>query len=121
EIAAQVMQFPEGTRLHLLFPIKPAAQPLNATVAGAEAKPAKRISAKARRLEEEAATATRSEALRNRLFELRKRGFSRLYQNATIFEFSTPESLLDIDFKQPVYVLVDRLAVTPQSETRARL
>ena len=29
-------------------------------------------------------------------------------------EFSTPESLLDVDFAQPVYVLVDRLAVNPE-------
>ena len=30
---------------------------------------------------------------------------------ARIFEFSTPESLLDIDFTKPVFVLVDRLAI----------
>ena len=51
-----------------------------------------------------------SDALKNRLFDLRKRGFNRLYQNGQIFEFSTPESLLDVDFSQPVFVLVDRLA-----------
>ena len=37
-------------------------------------------------------------ALRDHLFELRKKGFNRLYQNGRTFEFSTPESLLDIDF-----------------------
>jgi len=45
------------------------------------------------------------------LFDLRKRGFTRLYQNGKTFEFSTPESLLEIDFKQPVFVLVDRLVI----------
>ena len=35
------------------------------------------------------------------LTELRSRGFNRLWQNGTIFEFSTPESLLDIDWEQP--------------------
>ena len=34
------------------------------------------------------------------LFDLRKKGFNRLFQAARVFEFSTPESLLDIDFTQ---------------------
>jgi excinuclease ABC subunit A len=50
-------------------------------------------------------------ALRDHLFELRKKGFNRLFQNGRVFEFSTPESLLDIDFSKPVFVLVDRLAI----------
>ena len=37
-----------------------------------------------------------------------------------IFEFSTPESLLDIDFAQPVFVLVDRLVVSPDGRARDR-
>ena len=53
-----------------------------------------------------------SDALRDRLFDLRKKGFTRLYQNSRVFEFSTPESLLDIDFSQPVYALVDRIAIS---------
>ncbi len=48
------------------------------------------------------------------LFELRKRGFGRLFQSGTTYEFSTPESLLDIDFSHPVYALIDRLAL-PQA------
>ncbi len=52
-------------------------------------------------------------SLRDHLFELRKKGFTRLYQGGRIFEFSTPESLLDIDFSQPVFVLVDRIAIGP--------
>ena len=48
-----------------------------------------------------------------RLAQLRERGFNRLFQGGRVFEFSTPESLLDIDFDQPVYVLVDRIAVGP--------
>ena len=44
------------------------------------------------------------QVLKDQLFDLRKRGFTRLYQNARIFEFSTPESLLEIDFTQPVFV-----------------
>ncbi len=59
-----------------------------------------------------------TEALRDHLFELRKKGFNRLFQNGRVFEFSTPESLLDIDFKKPVFVLVDRLAMAPDLHQR---
>ncbi|HZT31812.1 MAG TPA: excinuclease ABC subunit UvrA [Bryobacteraceae bacterium] len=52
-----------------------------------------------------------TQALRDHLFELRKKGFTRLFQQGRTFEFSTPESLLDIDFAQPVFVLADRIAV----------
>jgi excinuclease ABC subunit A len=52
-------------------------------------------------------------ALRDHLFELRKKGFNRLLQNGRLFEFSTPESLLDIDFSKPLFVLVDRIAIGP--------
>jgi excinuclease ABC subunit A len=57
-------------------------------------------------------------ALRDRLFDLRKKGFNRLFQNGRTFEFSTPESLLEIDFAKPVYVLADRLVVHPDSHQR---
>jgi len=60
-----------------------------------------------------------TEALRDYLFDLRKKGFTRLYQEGRVFEFSTPESLLDIDFSKPVFVLVDRLAIS--STLRQRL
>ncbi len=53
----------------------------------------------------------KTEALRDRLFELRRKGFNRLYQTGRTFEFSTPESLLEIDFAQPLFALVDRLAL----------
>jgi excinuclease ABC subunit A len=52
-----------------------------------------------------------TQALRDHLFDLRKKGFNRLFQVGRIFEFSTPESLLDIDFSKPLFVLVDRLAI----------
>jgi excinuclease ABC subunit A len=52
-------------------------------------------------------------SLRDHLFELRKKGFSRLFQAGKLFEFSTPESLLDIDFSKPVFVLVDRIVIGP--------
>jgi len=49
---------------------------------------------------------------------LRKAGFNRLYQAGQVFEFSTPESLLDIRFDQPVFMLVDRLTVSAESRAR---
>ena len=49
---------------------------------------------------------------------MRKAGFNRLYQSGQVFEFSTPESLLDIRFDQPVFMLVDRLSVSAESRSR---
>jgi excinuclease ABC subunit A len=58
------------------------------------------------------------DALRPALLELQKRGFNRLYQDGKIHEFSSPETLLDVNFGKPVYVVVDRLAVNPESRAR---
>ena len=66
-----------------------------------------------------------ADALKERLTELRRRGYNRLYQQKAgevvgkIVEFSTPESLLELDFKQPIFVLIDRLAIS--GEVRARI
>jgi excinuclease ABC subunit A len=57
-------------------------------------------------------------ALRDRLFELRKKGFNRLFQAGQTFEFSTPESLLEIDFAKPLFVLTDRIVISPDSHQR---
>ena len=56
--------------------------------------------------------------LKERLFELRKRGYNRLYQNGQVFEFSTPESLLELNFAEPVFVLIDRISVAPDARAR---
>ncbi|MCU1260103.1 MAG: Excinuclease subunit [Bryobacterales bacterium] len=65
------------------------------------------------------AGAAESPDLKAHLFDLRKKGFSRLFQNGRTFEFSTPESLLEIDFEQPLYVQVDRLSIA--NNTRERI
>jgi len=57
-------------------------------------------------------------APKDRLNELRTRGFNRLWQNGTTFEFSTPESLLGIDWTQPVHILADRIAISPDLHQR---
>ncbi len=103
----------EGTRLNVLFPVQPVA---------AAATPAEKTKTKEARKKKSAKAAAVSEtataALRERLFDLRKKGFGRLFQNGRIFEFSTPESLLDSDFSQPVYVLIDRIVVAADQRSR---
>ena len=118
EVAEAILALDEGTRLNVLFPlvgsagVPPAA---SAQKFGASRKRSSRKEASGA----PAQPAPSDDALRTRLFELRKRGFNRLYQKGQIFEFSTPESLLDINFAEPVFLLVDRLALS--SESRARI
>jgi len=130
EIAATVLALAEGTRLHALFPVEvrraPSSEDLSVTdhpkdePETAPAKPKRPT----RKSKETAAAATEpardalSDALRQRLTDLRTRGFNRLYQAGAIYEFSSPESLLEIDFTQPLYVLVDRIVVSPDSRAR---
>jgi excinuclease ABC subunit A len=59
-----------------------------------------------------------AENLRQALLDLQKRGFNRLYQAGAVHEFSSPETLLDLDLSQPIYVLVDRLIVSPEIRSR---
>ena len=116
EIATAVLALGEGTRLHALFPVQAAAAAAEAKEEEGE-KPVRRGKKAAAKKTEPAGAL--SDALRERLGELRKRGFNRLYQNGTIYEFSTPESLLEINFALPVYALVDRIAVS--ADARARI
>jgi excinuclease ABC subunit A len=52
------------------------------------------------------------------LGDLKRRGFGRVFQNGKVFEYAQPESLLDVDFTKPVFVLVDRLKVAPDVRQR---
>jgi excinuclease ABC subunit A len=124
EIAHTVLALDEGTRLNVLFPVQAAPAPsarngerMGRAAAGKEngdkEKKRGRKSARAAAMAETAAA-----ALKERLFDLRKKGYGRLFQNGQIFEFSTPESLLDIDFSRPVYVLTDRIVVGPDQRSR---
>ncbi|HZU31898.1 MAG TPA: excinuclease ABC subunit A, partial [Candidatus Angelobacter sp.] len=106
EVAQTILALSEGKRLNVLFPVQAAA--------AAPAEKEKKVRGK----KAKAAAEATSTALRERLFDLRKKGYGRLFQNGQIFEFSTPESLLDIDFSQPVYVLVDRIVVAPDQRSR---
>ena len=59
-----------------------------------------------------------SELFKEHLFDLRRKGFGRLFQDNRVFEFSTPESLLEIDFTRPVFILADRISVRPDLHQR---
>ncbi len=109
EIANTILDLGEDTRLYALFPVKPLV------TAEPEAEPKRRKKAPAKTVN----PALPSDAFKERLAEMRARGFNRLYQQGKIVEFSNPESLLDLDFGQGVYALVDRLVVS--SENRARI
>ena len=118
EVAESVLALGEGTRLHALFPVKHAPPAGEA----APAKPVKRGKAAAKSGGKGTSAAVAeplSEGMKGRLLELRASGFNRLYQNGVIYEFSTPESLIDVDFAQPVFVLLDRIVVN--AENRARI
>ena len=150
EIVGRLFALPEGTRLYALFPVErrevkfePLQGPQTPEAEAAEpappSKPTKRAGKKS--ASEKPAEATRSfealtDALKERLGELRRRGFNRLWQAEAdapegpgrIVEFSAPESLLELDFAaaassdvataRPIYVLADRLALSPDVRSR---
>jgi excinuclease ABC subunit A len=105
EIATRVLALREGRRFYVLFPFVVRAEAALGT-------------------HESGATKSRKsarpgpEAIRQSLITLRKRGFNRLYQDGRVFEFATPEDLLDLNFTKPVYVLVDRLVLGPDIRSR---
>ena len=136
EVADAILALDPGTRLQVLFPLRRAEAATNENtssgrergrdgVATAGGTPAL-ASRSFRTMKPPASRAQNAQemghplpdALKTRLFDLRKAGFNRLYQAGQIFEFSTPESLLDIRFDQPVFVLVDRLSVSPEGRAR---
>ena len=109
DVARAVLALGEGTRLNVLFPLQPL-------IPAPASEPAKKARGKRKASAPQASVL--SDALKTRLFDLRQRGFNRLYQNGQIFEFSTPESLLEIDFDKPVFLLVDRLVVSSEGRHR---
>ncbi len=52
------------------------------------------------------------------LGDLKRRGFGRIWQDGTFYEYSRPEALIDVDFQQPSFVVVDRLTVNPDVRQR---
>jgi excinuclease ABC subunit A len=109
EVSERVLALGDGTRVQAMFPLLPveAAPP-----------PQPPKGKKPRRRRKATPAPDPQEALRARLFELRKRGFNRLLQDGEMYEFSTPESLLEIDFSRPVDILLDRIVVDAESRSR---
>src|SRR3989440_773042 len=103
EIATKVLSLAPGRRFYVLYQLRVAA-------------PASQVAP--RRALKKKPAAPAPDALRQALLEIQKRGFNRLYQNERLHEFSSPETLLDVDFAKPVYVVVDRLSVTPDCRSR---
>ncbi len=119
EIAETILALGEGTRLHALFPVRTVAIENKEDAAKVPAKSAPRgRKAAIKSAEENPNPSPFSEAMKARLIELRANGFNRLYQHGHIFEFSSPESLLDLDFSLPVFVLIDRIVVSPENRSR---
>src|SRR5437867_2147678 len=52
------------------------------------------------------------------LTDLKRRGFNRIWQDGRVFDYSRPESLLDVDFSKTAHVLVDRLKTAPDIRQR---
>ena len=102
-IAARILAMTPGRRFYVLHELRiatpQAIQPI-------------------RRTPKKKTAAPPQDAVRQPLVDLQKRGFNRLYQNGVVHEFSSPETLLDVDFAKPVFVLVDRLSVGPESRSR---
>ncbi len=118
QIAMAMLRQPLGSRWYALFPIVQAA----AIVPDDEPKRPKATKKESPLKKTLLKTVTKARVetndLRDRLFELRAKGFNRLFQKGRIFEFSTPESLLEIDFSQPLYALVDRFAIAEDLHQR---
>jgi excinuclease ABC subunit A len=112
EIATRILDLAPGRRFYVMYQLRvgtPAA-PMAVNVAAG--------TAAIRKTPKKKAAVPSQDALRLALLDLQKRGFNRIYQAGRVHEFSTPESLLDVDFAKPAYVLVDRLAVNPESRAR---
>ena len=117
EVADTILALEAETRLQVLFPLqRPGTVALESEKQTALRKPKK--SPMVPKSGGSAAPEQLSDPLKTRLFDLRKAGFNRLYQAGEVFEFSTPESLLDLDFARPVFLLVDRLSVSADARSR---
>jgi excinuclease ABC subunit A len=135
EIANRVLQMDPGRRFYVLYLLKLGDQTASASAVGAQAgqtanralSPTGASAAAATkslaggilgRLRGRKPARPSAEAIKLALTDLQKRGFNRLYQDGQVYEFSSPESLLDVDFAHPVYVVVDRLSLDPSIRSR---
>lgn len=106
EIAERVLKLPAGRRFYVLYQLALLVEPV---IGKGRAGPFIKVGKK---------TPPAADAVKQALGNLQKSGFNRLYQSGRVYEFSSPETLLDVDFAKPVYVLVDRLALAPEIRSR---
>ena len=106
DVVQFLLSFPEHTRIYVLFPFSSYRKMLELKETSAREKRKKKPANK------------EQEAVKAALSDLRKQGFNRLYQNKQIYELSTPESLLNLDFTAEIFVLVDRVAIQPDIRQR---
>jgi excinuclease ABC subunit A len=136
EAVERILALGEGTRLNVLFPAMGAARPSTGTgassaaeraAAEAEAKldaGAGKAAGRAAKLAVRSKAAVKAgeelhaESVKARLAELRASGFNRLWQQGRLFEFSTPESLIDLDLTAPLFILLDRIVVGAENRPR---
>ena len=146
EVASRVLSPDAGRRFQVMFQLAAASPPLSQDISQEPAEIAEMVALRASSAEARLSSSRKKrgrakqsaprkaasggtdsasensrlpgEAVRETLYMLRQRGFNRLFQNGRVFEFSVPESLLEIDFSQPVFVLVDRLSVDPGNRQR---
>jgi len=109
QIAGRVLARPAGQRFYLLYRFDQAGAGATAAAPAAPRRGRPRTVAAPQASEEELGRA---------LADMQKRGFNRLYQGGRIFEFSAPEELMELDFSQPVYVVADRLSISPDVRSR---
>jgi len=126
EIVTRVFAELDGKRVYALFPILRREVKLEALQGPNEPEVvvvAKKAVKKTPKPAKKEPITDLTDTLKERLSELRRRGYNRLWQDedsvGKVVEFSTPESLLELDFAKPIYVLVDRLAVS--ADVRSRL
>ncbi len=103
-----------GTRLNALFPVARSPRSRRTAARCKEEGPAQ----EGREKSSKNARSNPSEALELRLFELRKRGFNRLFQPARFTSSPRPSRCWNLAFTQPLYVLVDRLVISPDMRSR---
>jgi len=125
EIADRVLAGSSGQRFYVLYALRIPPPGRSTDGSGAREGPApasppsRQGKKKVAKSPTQRSRSPEPEAVKQALTDLRKRGFNRIYQDGAVFEFASPESLLDVDFSRPVFVLVDRLAVS--LEVRSRL
>jgi excinuclease ABC subunit A len=133
EAVEKILALGEGTRLNVLFPVASAMERVTEAEGKLDSKPedrdgkapgrAAKLAVKSKLALKSGAAAKASEGLhaetvKARLAELRASGFNRLWQAGRLFEFSTPESLIDLDLTAPLFVLLDRIVVSAENRPR---